>query len=129
GTPLFIKSFGRTRCMHKRWLLLVLLALMIVPTAAQEIPALDVTKYQLDNGLEVILVADHSAPTVAVNVTYHVGGANDPVGRSGFAHLFEHLMFEETAHLETGELDQLVETAGGYLNAYTDTERTVYYTA
>jgi len=115
--------------MHKRMLLLALLALMILPITAQDTPALDVTEYQLDNGLEVILVADHSAPTVAVNVTYQVGGANDPQGRSGFAHLFEHLMFEETAHLSTGELDQLVETAGGYLNAYTDTERTVYYTA
>lgn len=115
--------------MQRRWLLIALLALMILPIKAQDIPALDVTEYQLDNGLEVILVEDHSAPTVAVNVAYHVGGANDPEGRSGFAHLFEHLMFEETAHLETGELDSLVETAGGYLNAYTDVERTVYYTA
>lgn len=115
--------------MHKRWLLLALLALMIIPIRAQDTPALDVTEYQLDNGLEVILVADHSAPTVAVNMTYKVGGANDPQGRSGFAHLFEHLMFEETAHLAPGELDQLVQIAGGDLNAYTDTERTVYHTA
>ncbi len=113
----------------RKLLLLMVLLLGAVPVFAQDAPMLDVTEYRLDNGLEVILVKDSSAPTVAVNVTYHVGGANDPAGRSGFAHLFEHMMFEETAHLETGELDSLVETAGGYLNAYTDTERTVYYTA
>ncbi|MAS36681.1 MAG: hypothetical protein CL610_21940 [Anaerolineaceae bacterium] len=97
--------------------------------AAQEdtSEALDVLEYTLDNGLEVLLVEDHSAPTVAINVWYHVGGANDPEGRSGFAHLFEHMMFEETAHIETGEIDRLITSAGGSLNAYTDTDVTVYY--
>ena len=87
--------------------------------AAQEdtSEALDVLEYTLDNGLEVLLVEDHSAPTVAINVWYHVGGANDPEGRSGFAHLFEHMMFEETAHIETGEIDRLITSAGGSLNA------------
>ncbi|MDX2160370.1 MAG: pitrilysin family protein [bacterium] len=115
-----------------RLLLLTLLTISVtggLGALAQEMPALAVTEYTLENGLEVILVEDRSAPTVVVNVTYQVGGANDPAGRSGFAHLFEHLMFEETAHLETGELDNLVETVGGYLNAYTAIERTVYYTA
>jgi zinc protease len=111
------------------WLMVALALSAVVPGMAQDAAALNVTEYTLDNGLEVILVEDHSAPTVAVNVLYHVGGANDPVGRGGFAHLFEHMMFEETAHLATGELDRLIETSGGGLNAYTDTERTVYYTA
>lgn len=97
-------------------------------TAQDELP-MPVTQFTLDNGLEVILVEDDSAPTVAVNMLYHVGGAYDPAGRSGFAHLFEHMMFEETAHLASGDIFNLVEATGGSLNAYTDADMTVYYAA
>ncbi len=111
----------------------VLLALLLLfpfsLTAAQDELPLDVVEFTLDNGLHVILVEDHTAPTVAVNMLYHVGGANDPQGRSGFAHLFEHMMFEETAHLASGEIFSLVEASGGTLNAYTDADMTVYYSA
>src|SRR5215213_5359564 len=114
-----------------RWVvpLLLLLFSSVNISVAQEAEPLDVTEFTLDNGLEVILVEDHSAPTVAVNVLYHVGGANEPRGRSGFAHLFEHMMFEETAHLESGDVFELIEDTGGDLNAYTDTEMTVYHEA
>lgn len=113
---------------HK--ILLIFLVLAVFSgglLSAQEDLSLNVVEYTLDNGLEVILVEDHSAPTVAIDVWYHVGGANDPEGRSGFAHLFEHMMFEETAHLETGEIDRLITRAGGVLNAYTDADITGYY--
>ncbi|MDZ4767869.1 MAG: pitrilysin family protein [Chloroflexota bacterium] len=107
----------------------VIVTILLTSAAiAQDRPSLNLREFTLGNGLEVILIEDRSAPTVAVNITYDVGSVDDPIGRSGFAHLFEHLMFEETAHLATGELDRLVESVGGYLNAYTDAERTVYYT-
>lgn len=110
-------------------LLVVLTLLPFTQLAAQDDLPLDVTRFTLDNGLDVILVQDTSAPTVAVNMLYHVGGAYDPPGRSGFAHLFEHMMFEETAHLASGEIFSLVEAAGGTLNAYTDADMTVYHSA
>jgi len=84
-------------------------------------------RYTLDNGLAVILVEDHTAPVVAVDVWYQVGGANDPAGRSGFAHLFEHMMFQGTANLNKDQFLRLIEDAGGSLNAYTSTDQTVYY--
>ena len=90
---------------------------------------LELIEYTLDNGLEVILVEDHSAPTVAVDVWYRVGGANDPEGRSGFAHLFEHMMFQGSANLDKLEHTAIVEQAGGFLNATTGTDRTNYFQA
>src|SRR5215218_8742435 len=70
-------------------------------------------QFQLDNGLNVILHRDTSVPVVAVNVWYHVGSANEHEGRTGFAHLFEHLMFEGSKNVEEGEFDTLLEAAGG----------------
>lgn len=96
---------------------------------AQAEQQLNYEQYTLDNGLEVILVQDASAPTVAVDVWYNVGGANDPDGKSGFAHLFEHMMFEGSANLPEGGIDDLVTTAGGILNAYTTIDITAYYEA
>ena len=96
---------------------------------AQSNQRLDIQQYTLDNGLGVILVRDASAPTVAVDVWYQVGGANDPEGKSGFAHLFEHMMFEGSPHLPEGGIDDLITTAGGILNAYTTIDVTAYYTA
>ncbi|MEO0561292.1 MAG: pitrilysin family protein, partial [Chloroflexota bacterium] len=112
----------------KKWLILISL-LLAVNVVAQGEQVLDYQQYELENGLEVILVRDVSAPVVAVDVWYRVGGANDPEGRSGFAHLFEHMMFQGTANLPKGELDRLVESAGGFLNAYIAVDRTAYYEA
>ena len=83
-------------------------------------------KVTLDNGLDVIVHEDHHCPIVAVNVWYHVGSKNERPGRTGFAHLFEHLMFEGSAHHDSGYFGPLQE-AGGTLNGSTGTDRTNYW--
>jgi zinc protease len=85
------------------------------------------TMFKLPNGLTVILHEDHSVPVVSVNVWYHAGSANEKPGRTGFAHLFEHLMFEGSAHVKEGDFDNLLEAAGGGNNASTSEDRTNYY--
>src|SRR6266852_6370429 len=79
------------------------------------------------NGLQVYSVEDHTAPTVAIQVWYHVGSKDDPPGRSGFAHLFEHMMFKSTAHMKSEMMDRLTEDVGGYNNASTADDVTWYY--
>jgi zinc protease len=108
-------------------LLTLLLATVLRPVQAQEAAALDIVTYTLDNGLAVILVEDRSAPTVAVDVWYDVGGANDQENRSGFAHLFEHLMFQGSANVAPGEHFRLIAAAGGDANATTGIDRTNYF--
>ena len=88
---------------------------------------LDLVDYTLPNGLRVILAEDHSAPVVAVDIWYHVGGANDPEGRSGFAHMFEHMMFEGSANVPHGQWDPLLESIGANHNAYTANDKTVFW--
>ena len=83
-------------------------------------------QFQLANGLNVILHRDTSVPIVAVNVWYHVGSANERPGRTGFAHLFEHLMFEGSKNVKEGEFDTLLEAAGGNNNGSTSNDRTNY---
>ena len=92
-----------------------------------EAPALHFQHETLPNGLEVYSVEDHSSPTVAVQVWYHVGSKDDPQGRSGFAHLFEHLMFKGNEHLTADAFDNLTENIGGENNAYTADDMTVYH--
>jgi predicted Zn-dependent peptidase len=84
-------------------------------------------KYSLPNGMTVILHEDHSLPTVAINTWYHVGAQDEPPGRSGFAHLFEHLMFMGTKRVPGNDFDVLMETGGGANNASTDLHRTNYF--
>jgi len=84
-------------------------------------------EYDLDNGLHVILHRDQSAPLVAVSVMYHVGSKNEPPDRRGFAHFFEHLLFEGSKNIERGKFDQYVLNNGGTLNANTWYDRTFYY--
>jgi len=88
-----------------------------------EVPYRQVT---LSNGLTVILHRDTSVPIVGVNIWYHVGSANERPGRTGFAHLFEHLMFEGSGHVKEGEFDTLLESAGGDNNGSTENDRTNY---
>jgi zinc protease len=83
-------------------------------------------KYRLANGLEVILRRESRLPVVAVNLWYHVGPANEEAGRTGFAHLFEHMMFEGSGHVEEGEADRLLEAAGTSENASTNFDYTNY---
>jgi zinc protease len=84
-------------------------------------------KYSLDNGLKVILHQDKTTPIVAVSVMYHVGSKNEKPDRTGFAHFFEHLLFEGSANIERGEFDKYIQRAGGTLNANTTWDRTFYY--
>ena len=92
-------------------------------------PALSVpyTQFKLPNGLNVILHRDTSVPVVSVNVWYHVGSGNERPGRTGFAHLFEHVMFEGSMHVPEGSFDNWLEAAGGNNNGSTSTDRTNYY--
>jgi len=85
------------------------------------------TQFTLPNGLHVIFHEDHTVPLATVNVWYHVGSAREKPGRTGFAHLFEHLMFEGSAHVKEGEFDTLLEAAGATNNGSTETDRTNYY--
>ena len=83
--------------------------------------------YKLENGLTVVLSEDHTAPIVAVNLWYHVGSANEREGRTGFAHLFEHMLFQGSADVGSNEHFELVQRAGGTLNGSTWLDRTNYF--
>lgn len=86
-----------------------------------------ITSYRLDNGLLVTVSPDHSAPLVAVNLWYHVGSANERAGRTGFAHLFEHMLFQGSEHVGSNEHFELIQRAGGTLNGSTWLDRTNYF--
>lgn len=83
--------------------------------------------FSLDNGLFVTLSQDRTAPIVAVNLWYHVGSANERPGRTGFAHLFEHMLFQGSEHVGSNEHFELIQRVGGTLNGSTWLERTNYY--
>jgi zinc protease len=108
-----------------------LAALLMLPasTWAQAAAPLQLpyTRFTLANGLNVILHEDHSVPVVSVNVWYHVGSARERQGRTGFAHLFEHLMFMGSGHVKPGEFDAWLEGAGGNNNGSTSNDRTNYW--
>ena len=95
--------------------------------AAAAVPKLAFEKYTLPNGLEVILHEDHSVPLVAVNTWYKVGSGDEQKGRTGFAHLFEHVMFMGSQNVPQGEFDKWLEAAGGNNNGSTTNDRTNYY--
>ncbi len=103
---------------------LALLALSAPCAHAQEVK---IEKYKLPNGMTVILHEDHSLPVATINTWYRVGAQDEPPGRSGFAHLFEHLMFMGTKRVPGNQFDVLMETGGGANNASTDLHRTNYY--
>jgi len=86
-----------------------------------------VESYRLANGLTVVLSADRTAPIVAVNLWYHVGSANERPGRTGFAHLFEHMLFQGSEHVAANEHFEIVQRAGGTLNGSTWMDRTNYF--
>lgn len=86
-----------------------------------------VIRYRLGNGLELALLPDPHAPVVAVNLSFQVGSVDETPGRTGFAHLFEHLMFQGSSRVAPGEHMSVIEAAGGNVNAFTSTDRTVYH--
>ena len=95
--------------------------------SALTVPPLAFKHSTLPNGLEIYTVEDHATPIVAVQVWYHVGSKDDPNGRSGFAHLFEHMMFKGNEHMTPDAFDNLTENIGGENNAYTADDVTVYH--
>lgn len=90
-------------------------------------PKIEFTEYDLENGLHVILHQDKTTPIVAVSVLYHVGSKNEDPERTGFAHFFEHLLFEGSKNIKRGEFDKYITNAGGTNNANTSNDRTFYY--
>jgi len=88
---------------------------------------LPIEEYRLSNGLRVVLNEDHSAPLVAINIWYHVGSKNERRGRTGFAHLFEHMLFSGSAHVGNNEHFRYVQSVGGVLNGTTFFDRTNYF--
>lgn len=109
---------------EKRFLSTALFAFSLLNIQAQQVKFIE---YNLANGLHVILHQDKSAPVVAVTVFYHVGSKNEQVGRTGFAHFFEHLLFEGTDNIKRGEFSKYVSSNGGQDNATTSQDRTFYY--
>jgi len=110
--------------MKKRFLSVAAAAFFGLSLQAQKI---DFEEYTLDNGLHVILHQDNSAPVVTTGVMYHVGAKDELVGRTGFAHFFEHLLFEGTKNIKRGEWFKIVSSNGGSNNANTTNDRTYYY--
>ena len=116
---------GRLLVLFSACLTFVASSLVREPEA--EIKKLSFNHTNLQNGLEIYSIEDHSSPTVAVQVWYHVGSKDDPDGRSGFAHLFEHMMFKGNEHLTPNTFEELTENVGGENNAYTAPDVTVYH--
>src|SRR5437868_3328932 len=106
---------------------LFFLALLLAAAANAAIAPIDYRHRTLANGLQVYSVEDHTTPTVAIQIWYRVGSKDDPPHRSGFAHLFEHLMFKSTAHMKAEMMDRLTEDVGGENNATTNDDITLYY--
>ncbi|MDL2231811.1 insulinase family protein [Porphyromonadaceae bacterium OttesenSCG-928-L07] len=107
--------------------LLLLIAICLPFMAMANSGKLEFIEYKLDNGLHVILQQDHTTPNVIVSVMYHVGSKNEDPNLTGFAHFFEHLMFEGTANIARHEYDKYVMNAGGRFNANTYYDRTFYF--
>jgi zinc protease len=96
-------------------------------TAQSRMPQLKFSDRTLGNGMRVLSAQDRSSPTVAIHVWYHVGSKDDPQARSGFAHLFEHIMFKSTKNMKSEMMDRLTEDVGGFNNAFTSDDVTVYF--
>ena len=98
-----------------------------IPPDSLPLPSIPADRSVLDNGLTVVISPDSSAPVVSVTIWYHVGSKNEVTGRTGFAHLFEHVMFQGSAHVAKAEHIKIVEDAGGTMNGSTNNDRTNYF--
>ena len=116
----------------RKFLVGVMVSISLISTSAfaqrgaNKLPPLKIKEYQLENGLRVVLHEDRSTPVVAVNTWYHVGSKNEETGRTGFAHLFEHMMFQGSKNYNSDYFTPLQE-AGGNINGTTNQDRTWYY--
>ncbi|HET7231384.1 MAG TPA: pitrilysin family protein [Longimicrobium sp.] len=97
------------------------------PAPPVDVPTLPLVRHTLSNGMTALLTEDHSAPVVAVTVWYHVGSKNEVPGRTGFAHLFEHMMFEGSQNVQSGEHRRMIQALGGTFNGTTTEDRTNYF--
>jgi zinc protease len=113
--------------MLKKQNLLLWLLLVSVIASFSQARKIEFTEYDLPNGLHVILHKDNTTPIVAVSVLYHVGSKNEDPNRTGFAHFFEHLLFEGSENIKRGEFDKYLQNAGATNNANTSNDRTFYY--
>lgn len=107
--------------------LTALAALAVAAGAADAPPPLKIVRHELPNGLQIVMAEDHSRPVVNLQVWYHVGSRDEKVGRTGFAHLFEHMMFRGSKNVGPEEHMRYVREAGGELNAGTSFDTTVYW--
>src|SRR3954470_16675525 len=101
------------------------IAMAFLATAAD--PAIPFKLFKLKNGLTVILSEDHTAPTYSIAVSYNVGSRDEKHGRTGFAHLFEHMMFQGSENVAKGEQPALISANGGSENGTTNEDRTLYF--
>lgn len=113
--------------MRKILIITIVLAFSLVGLGQTKVQPLNFNERTLDNGLKVVSLQDNSSPTVSIQVWYDVGGKNDPEGKSGFAHMFEHMMFKSTKNMPSEKLDRLTEDVGGWNNASTWDDLTNYY--
>jgi zinc protease len=112
--------------MKKKFLTIAWMLVGVIALQAQ-MNKINFVEYDLPNGLHVILHEDHSTPIVGVSVLYHVGSKNEKPDRTGFAHFFEHLLFEGSENIDRGQFDDYIQNAGGTNNANTSWDRTFYY--
>ncbi|HET9166647.1 MAG TPA: pitrilysin family protein [Candidatus Angelobacter sp.] len=110
-----------------RLLCACLLAFATAASAQSKLPKVEFTDTTLENGLRVLIAPDHAAPVVSISLTYNTGSRNEKQGRTGFAHLFEHMMFEGSANVGKGEHMLLVQNYGGSLNGSTNNDQTNYF--
>src|SRR5438067_927269 len=108
-------------------LIVMIFALSFQAAAQVKVAPMNIKERTLPNGLKVVSLQDNSSPTIAIHVWYDVGSKNDPPGRNGFAHLFEHIMFKSTKNMKAEMMDRLTEDVGGYNNASTWDDFTQYY--
>jgi zinc protease len=116
-----------TRIRVRLFLCAGLLAAVSLASAQSKLPRVEFTETTLDNGLKVIIAPDHFAPVFAIDVTYNAGSRNEKQGRTGFAHLFEHMMYEGSVNVGKGEHMFLVQNYGGSMNGTTNEDRTTYF--
>ena len=112
---------------HAALALTLCLGLALPAAAADSVPPIGYQERTLANGLKVYSSVDRTTPNVTVQVWYGVGSKDDPVGRSGFAHLFEHMMFKATRDMPSETIDRMTEDVGGMNNAFTADDVTAYY--
>ncbi|MGE5814846.1 MAG: M16 family metallopeptidase [Acidobacteriota bacterium] len=119
GSPIFRRAVTA-------WLL-CLFATTVPATGATRPPRFDYKLFTLDNGLQVVLLEDHSTPIINLQLWYHVGSRDERKGRTGFAHLFEHMMFKGSKNVDSEEHPSMISGIGGQSNAYTTEDTTVYW--